>query len=220
MSKSAPCAELATNSSKSSTSLKMSSPSGNARWPRWSKASQRIGSSRPRGGRRARHRGRGTTPDGPDETKGTDRRHTAGLAAACGAQSSSRIDRGPARRWASDNEPPRSGVRGRPARGRPRPRRPGRQAAMSHVRHSIHIGASPEQVWAIGRDPERMPEWNTTVVSVKDADVPLDTPGSRFTVVSKIAGRPLDITWQIEEVETPKFFVATATTRSEEHTSE
>jgi len=83
---------------------------------------------------------------------------------------------------------------------------------MSHVRHSILIDAPPEQVWAIGRDPERMPEWNTTVVSVKDADVPLDTPGARFTVVSKIAGRPLDITWQIEEVETPRFFVATATT--------
>ena len=83
---------------------------------------------------------------------------------------------------------------------------------MSHVRHSILIDAPPEQVWAIGRDPERMPEWNTTVVSVKDADGPLDTPGGRFTVVSKIAGRPLDITWHIEEVEAPRFFVATATT--------
>lgn len=83
---------------------------------------------------------------------------------------------------------------------------------MSHVRHSVHIEAPPEQVWAIGRDPERMPEWNTTVVSVKEADGPLDTTGARFTVVSKIAGRPLDITWQIEEVEAPRFFVATATT--------
>jgi len=83
---------------------------------------------------------------------------------------------------------------------------------MSHVRHSIHIDAPPEQVWAIGRDPERMPEWNTTVVSVKDAEGPLDTPGARFTVVSKIAGRPLDITWHVEEVEAPRFFVATATT--------
>jgi len=47
---------------------------------------------------------------------------------------------------------------------------------MSHVRHSIHIEAPPEQVWAIGRDPERMPEWNTTVVSVKDADGAADWP--------------------------------------------
>jgi uncharacterized membrane protein len=83
---------------------------------------------------------------------------------------------------------------------------------MSHVRHSILIEAPPEHVWAIGRDPERMPEWNTTVVSVKDAEGPLDVPGARLTVVSKIAGRPLDITWHIEEVETPRFFVATATT--------
>ena len=83
---------------------------------------------------------------------------------------------------------------------------------MSHVRHSIHIEAPQEHVWAIARDPERMPEWNTTVVSVKDAQGPLDTPGARFTVVSKIAGRPIDITWQIEEVEAPRYFVATATT--------
>jgi len=83
---------------------------------------------------------------------------------------------------------------------------------MSHVRHSVHIDAPPEAVWAIGRDPDRMPEWNTTVVSVKDVDGSLDVPGGRFTVVSKIAGRPLDITWQIQEVEAPRFFVATATT--------
>ena len=83
---------------------------------------------------------------------------------------------------------------------------------MSHVRHSIHIDAPPEDVWEIGRDPDRIPEWNTTVVSVKDLQGPIDTPGARFTTVSKIAGRPLDITWHIEEVDAPRFFVATATT--------
>lgn len=83
---------------------------------------------------------------------------------------------------------------------------------MSHVRHSIHIDAPPEVVWSVGRDPARIPEWNTTAVSVKDVSGSLDAPGSRFTVVSKIAGRPLDITWTIEEVEPPRYFVATAST--------
>ncbi len=83
---------------------------------------------------------------------------------------------------------------------------------MSHVRHSIHIDAPPDVVWNVGRDPERMPEWNTTTIAVKDVKGPLDQAGAKFTVQSKIAGRPIDITWTIEQVEAPRYFVATAST--------
>lgn len=83
---------------------------------------------------------------------------------------------------------------------------------MSHVTHSVHIEAPPEVVWNIGRDPDRMPEWNTTAVAVKDVSGPLDQQGATFTVRSKIAGRPIDVTWTIQEVEAPRYFVATAST--------
>ena len=83
---------------------------------------------------------------------------------------------------------------------------------MSHVRNSVHIEAPPEVAWQVGRDAERIPHWNTTAVAVKDVTGPLDQVGTRFTIESRVAGRPLDITWEIREVERPRYFVATATT--------
>ena len=59
---------------------------------------------------------------------------------------------------------------------------------MGHVHHEYHIDAPPQAVWALGRDPNRMPEWNTTTVSVKDVTGPLDRPGATYTTVSKIVG--------------------------------
>ena len=72
---------------------------------------------------------------------------------------------------------------------------------MGHIRESVYIEASPEQAWAVGRDAQRLPEWNTTAIEVKDATGPIDQPGSRYTIVSKIAGRPLDVTWEVQRVE-------------------
>ena len=83
---------------------------------------------------------------------------------------------------------------------------------MSHVRNSIHIDAPPDVVWRVGRDVERIPQWNTTAVAVRDVTGPLDQVGTRFTVESRIAGRPLAVMWEIREVEPPRYFVATATT--------
>ena len=82
---------------------------------------------------------------------------------------------------------------------------------MGHVRESIHIDATPEAAWRIGRDPNRIPEWNTTAIEVKDVSGPLDQVGSRFTVISKIAGRPLAVTWEIQRVEVPRFAETSAT---------
>lgn len=83
---------------------------------------------------------------------------------------------------------------------------------MGHVRESVHIEAPPETAWQLGRDPIRIPEWNTTAIEVKDVSGPLDQAGSRFTVVSKIAGRPLDVTWQVDKVDAPRHAETSATT--------
>jgi len=72
---------------------------------------------------------------------------------------------------------------------------------MGHVHHEYHIDAPPQAVWALGRDPNRMPEWNTTTVSVKDVTGPLDRPGATYTTVSKIVGRPLEVQWQVEQAD-------------------
>ena len=67
---------------------------------------------------------------------------------------------------------------------------------MGRIHHEYHIDAPPEVAWALGRDPNRIPEWNTTTVSVKDVSGPLDRQGATYTAVSKIAGRPLEVHWQ------------------------
>lgn len=72
---------------------------------------------------------------------------------------------------------------------------------MAHVRNTIEVDAPLEEVWRIGADPELIPAWNTTVTAVKDATGPLDQAGSRYTTVSKIAGRPIEVTWTVDRVE-------------------
>jgi ligand-binding SRPBCC domain-containing protein len=83
---------------------------------------------------------------------------------------------------------------------------------MSHVRNSVHIEAPPAIAWQVGRDPDRIPQWNTTAVAVKDVTGPLDRVGTRLTIESRVVGRSVDITWEVQEVESPRYFVATATT--------
>jgi len=81
---------------------------------------------------------------------------------------------------------------------------------MGRIHHEYHIDAPPEAAWAVGRDPDRMPEWNTTTVSVKDVSGPLDQEGSGYTTVSKIVGRPLEIRWHVERVEPGRLAEITA----------
>ena len=81
---------------------------------------------------------------------------------------------------------------------------------MGRIHHEYHIDAPPEFAWSLGRDPDRMPEWNTTTVSVKDVSGPLDEPGATYTTVSKIAGRPLEVQWHVERVEPGRLAELTA----------
>ena len=81
---------------------------------------------------------------------------------------------------------------------------------MGRIHHEYHIDAPPEVAWAVGRDPDRMPEWNTTTVSVKDVSGPLDRQGATYTTVSKIVGRPLEVQWQVEQVDPGRMAEVTA----------
>jgi uncharacterized protein YndB with AHSA1/START domain len=81
---------------------------------------------------------------------------------------------------------------------------------MGRVRNSVHIDAPPQIAWEIARDPTRIPQWNTTVVAVKDVTGPLDQPGTTYTAMSKVVGRPLDIHWRIDRVEPMRRLEASA----------
>jgi uncharacterized membrane protein len=82
---------------------------------------------------------------------------------------------------------------------------------MGHARNVVHIEAPADVAWEVGRDAGRVPEWNTTVVDVKDVTGPLDQPGAEYTATSKIAGRTLETRWRVEEVAPGRRIVYSAT---------
>lgn len=82
---------------------------------------------------------------------------------------------------------------------------------MGHARNVVHIDAPAEVAWEVGRDANRTPEWNTTVVEVKNATGPLDQVGAEYTATSKIVGRTLETRWRVEEVDPGRRAVYSAT---------
>ncbi len=74
---------------------------------------------------------------------------------------------------------------------------------MGHLRLSEHINAPIDQVWEITAACERLPEWNTVIVEVKDCPDRLDRVGARVTTVARILGRKLEGTQETTRADKP-----------------
>lgn len=74
---------------------------------------------------------------------------------------------------------------------------------MGHVRLSEHINAPIDHVWEINASCERLPEWNVTVVEVKDCPGRLDQVGARPTVVARIFGRRIEGSQETTKADKP-----------------
>jgi uncharacterized membrane protein len=72
---------------------------------------------------------------------------------------------------------------------------------MGHVRQKTHIDAPPDTVFAFVIDPSRIPEWNSSVVEVKDVTGKLDTVGASYTAILKLGGRRLETRWEVTRIE-------------------
>lgn len=81
---------------------------------------------------------------------------------------------------------------------------------MGHVRHSGHVDAPPDMVFAFGVDAKRAPEWNGSVVEVRDVTGPLDTVGAAYTAILKLGGRQLETRWEVRKVDKPTLLELTA----------
>ena len=68
---------------------------------------------------------------------------------------------------------------------------------MGHVRQTTHIDAPPEAAFDLLTDAKRIPEWNSSVVAVKDISGPLDTVGASYTAILKLGGRQLETRWEM-----------------------
>ena len=75
---------------------------------------------------------------------------------------------------------------------------------MGHVRQMGHVDAPPDRVFALTIDATRDPEWNSSVVEVKDVTGLLDSVGASYTAILKLGGRPLETRWEVTKVEKPR----------------
>ena len=82
---------------------------------------------------------------------------------------------------------------------------------MGHVRHTGHIDAPPDRVFAMTIDATRDPEWNSSVVEVKDVTGLLDKAGASYTAMLKLGGRQLETRWEVVRVDKPRLIEQTAT---------
>jgi uncharacterized protein YndB with AHSA1/START domain len=75
------------------------------------------------------------------------------------------------------------------------------ELVMAKIHHEVRIEAPPERVWQLITDPQRLPEYNTTVIEVHDATGPLDQVGARYRTVSRVYGRRIEGPWEVTDVE-------------------
>ena len=74
---------------------------------------------------------------------------------------------------------------------------------MAHLQLSQHIDAPIDHVWEIAASCERLPEWNVTIVEVKDCQGRLDRVGARVTTVVRVFGRKIEGSQETQTVATP-----------------
>jgi polyketide cyclase/dehydrase/lipid transport protein len=82
---------------------------------------------------------------------------------------------------------------------------------MGHVRQMGHVDISPDRAFALTMDAKRDPEWNSSVVEVKDVTGMLDTVGAHYTAMLKLGGRQLETRWEVMKVEKPRLLEQEAT---------
>ena len=83
---------------------------------------------------------------------------------------------------------------------------------MGLVRYTYRVDAPPELVFEFGLKAERIPEWNTSVIEVKDISGPLDRVGATYTATVRAGGRRLETHWEVVRFEKPFYFELKGTT--------
>jgi uncharacterized membrane protein len=75
---------------------------------------------------------------------------------------------------------------------------------MGHILQTGHVDASPDRAFALALDAARIPEWNSSVIEVKEVTGSLDQVGSSYVSVLKLGGRRLEGRWEVSRVEAPR----------------
>jgi uncharacterized membrane protein len=75
---------------------------------------------------------------------------------------------------------------------------------MGHIRISAHYEAPIEQVFELGLDAKRLPEWNTSFHEIKNTSGPPGQVGTTCDTVMKVLGRPIEGQMKVTAVERPR----------------
>lgn len=75
---------------------------------------------------------------------------------------------------------------------------------MAEVDVSIDIAASPEEVWAVALDPERLEQWVTIHRHLGEHDEGPPREGFRMTQTLTLRGAPFKVRWRLERCESPR----------------
>ena len=74
---------------------------------------------------------------------------------------------------------------------------------MGHLREQFHVDAPAEAVWDLVTDTQRLVEWQSGLVEVKDSTGKLDRVGAAFSPVFRFAGRKLEGHFEVSRIEKP-----------------
>ena len=73
--------------------------------------------------------------------------------------------------------------------------------AMPEIRDEFRIEVPADRVWSVAIEANRIPEWQTNVVVVKNVTGRLDEVGSRYSSVNRVAGRTIEGVWEVTKAE-------------------
>ncbi len=77
---------------------------------------------------------------------------------------------------------------------------------MGHISRTIHVEATPEQVFDLFTNPERFREWQLPAAEVKDITGTPGTVGLGWTTATTFAGRKMENHMSVTAVARPRSF--------------
>lgn len=82
---------------------------------------------------------------------------------------------------------------------------------MTHISRQTRVAASPDKVFALLSDLDRLPEWATIVVDTSEVSERPLASGCTFRQTVRIMGQELETTWRVTELEPGRTIAYAAT---------
>ncbi len=82
---------------------------------------------------------------------------------------------------------------------------------MTEIRRTIEINASPEEVFTVLTDLDRLPDWSTITVATHDVPAARLSKDDRFRQSLRVVGRQIDAQWTVTALDRPRHVAYEAT---------